>query len=877
LLNIQAKKEVSLAGEPTPLMRQYLREKEKYPDSVLLFRVGDFYEMFYEDAVIASEALGLVLTSRDKNKKNPIPLCGVPYHALKTYLSRLLDKGFKVAVCEQVEDPKTAKGVVKRAVTLVVTPGLILDEDQLEAKLSNYISSLVADPEGNGFGLAMADISTGEFKVARLATYDDAAAELARIRPRQVLVTDQVKEKMVTLLPTSQVLWEPIDQNLLSLALARKLISKYSLSNLPKELKADVGIVLATAALIKALMGARPEDELPPVRIIPYVPSEFLILDDSTINNLELFETIRDRRKEGSVISVLDKTVTAMGGRKLRHWMLYPLMDIQKIEERLDGVEVLISKEEARDQLRSVLRTLPDLERLASRILHGVATPRDLGVLLRGLIQVPELHQVVDSLWGENDKKNDLLSMGDDHMEEVVDLLSRALVDEPPVYLKDGGVFKKGYDSKLDKLIDLSSGGKRKILEIEQREKENTGIPHLKIKYNRVFGYYIEIPRSRMDAVPDYYVRKQTLRNSERYVTQELAEHETLVLSAEEKRVSLENELFLKIRDSLALLTDRLKDLGSRVATSDALSGLAEVAHRRGYSRPKVSNSDKIQLKNARHPVIEAMLKPGEFIPNDTTLSSSNRQISIITGPNMSGKSTIIRQVALNILMAQMGSFVPADKATIGICDRIFSRVGASDNIAKGESTFMVEMKETANILSYATSKSMVILDEIGRGTSTYDGVSIAWSVVEHLHDKIGCKTLFATHYHELTALTDVKPRVFNAGVAVKEHKGNILFLRKLMQGSVNRSYGIQVAGLAGVPNSVITRAKTILKALEEGDSLTVGASKKSDDQNQMSLFTPSAPKEEPSPVDELMKTVDPDTLSPRDALNLIYELKSLT
>ncbi|MBU1240940.1 DNA mismatch repair protein MutS, partial [Myxococcota bacterium] len=725
-----------MSGEPTPLMQQFLREKERYPDAILLFRVGDFYEMFYDDAVVASEALGLVLTSRDKNRENPIPLCGVPYHALKTYMGRLLDQGFKVAVCEQVEDPKTAKGVVRREVTQVVSPGLILDEDQLDAKISNYTAAVIPTQDEASFGFALADISTGEFKAAHLKSYDEVASELARIRPRQILADTRTRDVLEGIMGPGSMLWELSDPGVSSLQKASELLAT-ALADLPAEELSEPVVTMACAAVIVALKSARPAEPLPRVRIVPYTPTDFMVLDEATICNLELFETIRDRRRDGTLVSVLDQTVTAMGGRMLRSFILYPLMDISSIEARLDGVERMLHEAESRDVLRKALRELPDFERLASRILHRVATPRDLGVLGRGLSQVPNVASVLMGFHAHDEAPISFLHLGEDLLTDVADLLGTTLVDEPPVYLKDGGVIRAGVNPELDELLDLTSGGKRKILEIEEREREATRIATLKVKFNRVFGYYIEIPRSRLEQVPDYYIRKQTLANAERYVTEELAEHEAKVLAADERRIALEERLFLELRERIAEAGDRLKAIARSVALLDALASLAEVAHRRGYVRPKIDRSDTLTLKNARHPVIESMLRPGEFIPNDIRLSASAKQLAIITGPNMSGKSTIIRQVALNVLMGQMGSFVPASAATFGICDRIFSRVGASDNIARGESTFMVEMKETANILAYATRRSLVILDEIGRGTSTYDGVSIAWSVVEHIHDVI--------------------------------------------------------------------------------------------------------------------------------------------
>ncbi|MDA3863684.1 MAG: DNA mismatch repair protein MutS [Deltaproteobacteria bacterium] len=863
---------------PTPLMKQYLKEKERYPDAILLFRVGDFYEMFYEDAVTASEVLGIALTSRDKNKTNPIPLCGVPYHAVKNYLSRLLNEGFKVAVCEQVENPREAKGIVKRAVTRVVTPGLILDEDQLEAKTSNYIAAIYSSNPPADYGLAVSDISTGEFKVAHLSSFDEASSELARIKARQIISIDSVRRQFTDSFLFNDILWESADEKLLNLQRAEEYLEK-SARIVPEEVKSSPSLTIATAVLIAELQGARPAEPLPPVRIIPYIPSEFMILDESTISNLELFETIRDGSRQGALISVMDQSVTSMGGRKLKSWLLYPLLDIKKIKKRQSAVSVLIKAADYRGQLRNVLRKLPDLERLASRVDHRVASPRDLGVILAGIRILPEIDKLLEAI--SEVKTNQLITPNKDQLEDIREILEKTLVDEPPVYLKDGGVIRKGFNPELDKLIDLSRGGKNKILEIEKREKKRTGISTLKIKFNKVFGYYIEVPRTKSDEVPDDYIRKQTLKSSERFVTTELAEYESKILEADEKRIILEEELFLDLREKIASEVDRIKYKATSLATIDVLSSLAEIAHKKNYVRPEINNSDVINLKKARHPVIETLMGQGEFVPNDIELSNSSHQIAIITGPNMSGKSTIIRQTALAVLLAQTGSFVPAQKAEIGICDRIFSRVGASDNIARGESTFMVEMKETANILQHSTSRSLVILDEIGRGTSTYDGVSIAWAVVEELHDAIGARTLFATHYHELTALSDIKPRIFNAGVSVKEWKDTILFMRKLVIGAVNRSYGIQVASLAGVSERVINRAKAILDSLQQGKSLTIpfGGEHVANDQNQMALFQAGSesgkpPDAETEKLIDFISDIDPDSITPKQALDLIYTIK---
>ncbi len=856
-------------------MRQYLEQKALYPEAILLFRVGDFYEMFYEDAQIAAEALGLVLTSRDKNKENPVPLAGVPYHALKTYLSRLLDQGFKVAVCEQLEDPKDAKGVVKRGVTQVITPGLILDEDQLDARVANYLAAAVPDEENPDlWGLALADISTGEFRVTQVEGIAAVAAETSRIMPRQLLVPEPEIPWFERQFLNTRVLVESCDAHLEGADIRSQLAARVA-DPAPAELAVHPAASRATFVVLQMFARARPAQTPPPARVVWFTPGAFMTLDAGTIQNLELFETIREKKREGSLVQVLDRTVTSMGGRLLRSWMTYPLLDVAPIRRRQDAVELFGDRSDLREAARMVLKQMPDLERLVARVSHRVATPRDLGTLRRGLGLLPALLEVQKAMeQAATDGTPDLLDLGGDLCLDLCEALD-ALVEEPPPVHTEGGIFVPGFSGKLDELMDLTSGGRQSLLDIEEKERRTTGIGSLKVSFNKVFGYYIEIPRARTAAVPAHYVRKQTMRNAERYITEELAELEGRVLSAQEERYRLEADLFVDLRERLAAHQERLAGIARRIARMDVLAGLAEAAHRFQYRRPVVDSSDKLELTGARHPVIERNLGAGAFIPNDLKLKGSDRQELIITGPNMAGKSTIIRQTAIIALLAQMGSFVPAEKAHIGVCDRIFTRVGASDNISKGESTFMVEMKETAGILGHATARSLVILDEIGRGTSTYDGVSIAWAVAEYIHDRIGCRTLFATHYHELAALSDIKPRIHNAAVAVREWKGEIVFLRKLVNGSVNRSYGIHVAQLAGVPAEVITRARHILKSLEEGESLTLPHPPRAGNEPQLSLFEPATPTVQ-GRIEETLRNLEPDLLSPRDALQVIYDLISL-
>lgn len=874
-MSLKTKNPDSTSTDVTPLMRQYLEQKTLYPDAILLFRVGDFYEMFYEDAQIAAEALGLVLTSRDKNRENPVPLAGVPHHALKTYLARLLDLGFKVAICEQLEDPKEAKGVVKRGVTQVVTPGLILDEDQLDARVANYIAAAIPDenvPEQ--WGLAIADISTGEFRTATVESRQ-LIAEIGRVAPREWLIPSAWINTFSPLFARTRVLVESADTLLEEIHDVQMFVHAHAQLPLPPPLLQQPAALKAAAVAMRMLHRARPADVPPLARIVWLVPSDFMTLDAATLANLEVFETFREKKREGSLIHVLDRTVTAMGSRMLRSFLTYPLLDVAPIRRRQDAIELFVDCSDIRDAARLVLREMPDIERIVSRIAHKVATPRDLGTLRRGLLLLPALVELQQTMrHAVTDEIPELLQFPEDLCSDIVMELEK-LVDDPPPVHTEGGIFRGGVNAQLDEFNDLAAGAQQKLLEIEERERRKTGIGSLKIGYNRVFGYYIEISRARAQSVPENYVRKQTMRNAERYITAELAELETRVLSAQEDKIRLESEMFFELREKIAEHRSRLTDIATAVARIDVFCGLAEVAHRFHYRRPLVDASDKLELIGARHPVIERMLGPGEFIPNDVKLTTSNRQILVITGPNMAGKSTIIRQTALIQLMAQAGSFVPVERAHIGVCDRIFTRVGASDNIARGESTFMVEMKETAAILTQATQRSLVILDEIGRGTSTYDGVSIAWAVVEYLHDRIGCRTLFATHYHELTALSEIKPRIYNTAVAVREWKGEIVFLRKLVSGSVNRSFGIHVAQLAGVPPEVTARARAILKSLEDGESLTLPHPRHKEE-TQLSLFTPAPAKSSLDRIRERLEAVNPDTLSPRDALQLVYELIAL-
>lgn len=870
----------------TPVMRQFLAAKAEHPDAILFFRLGDFYEMFFEDAVVASQALDLVLTTRDKNKPNPVPMCGVPHHAMRGYVARLVELGHKVAICDQVEDPKKVKGIVRREVVEVVTPGVILDASQLEAKQSNFLLAVTQGVDEGNLGLAFLDASTGEFLATEVQRADEAADELARIRPSQVLLPPAESAEIVARFPAlREYATEDAPEGAFGTATA-DLALLVSAAEVDHEwLAAAPAARGACAAVIRYMQSIFPGRDLPPFRIVPYAPSAYLVLDEATIANLELFETLMERRRQGALLGILDQTVTPMGGRLLHRSIAFPLGRLDEIRDRQDGVEYLIGHPQARQQLRDALRQLYDLERLNRRVVCLLATPRDLGQLMHSLAQLPGIVAILEeSGQGVLDELPPLLRPPDDLLTDLAARLAETLVEDPPLGSREGGIFRPGFSAELDELVSMSQGGKEQILAIERRERARTGIPKLKIKYNKVFGYTIEVSRAKAGDMPEDYVRKQTLVNVERFVTPELAEYEIKVLTAEEKRVALEERLFLELRAEAAAAEERLGRLAERLAHIDLLAGFAEVSARNDYCRPVVDEGDSITIREGRHPVVEQLVGAGRFVPNDVTLSTSDEQLVIVTGPNMAGKSTIIRQVALITLMAQTGCFVPARSATIGLVDRIFTRVGASDNLARGQSTFMVEMRQTANILRHATQRSLIVLDEIGRGTSTYDGVSIAWAVGEFLHDRIRAKTMFATHFHELCSLADVKPRVRNRSVAVREFRGDVVFLHKLVKGGSSRSHGIQVGKLAGLPHEIVQRARQILSHLERGAdgeaAVGLGLPLLAP---QLSLFGEVAATGEVAPgaqgtgsleaLRKILESVDPNELTPRQAQALVYEL----
>jgi DNA mismatch repair protein MutS len=879
-------------GATTALMRQYLDVKARYPDAIVFFRLGDFYEMFHEDAVYAARVLDLTLTTRDKGKEDPVPMCGIPHHAVRPYLVKLTELGHRVALCEQLEDPRAVRGIVKRGVVRVVTPGVMLDEESLDPRAPSYVAAVVGDARG-GYGLAFLDVSTGDFRATEAATADALVEEIGRVAPRELVfgrdddgkaLAELVRAGHATV-PRATV--APGDD---TAELARAFGPAVGDGLTDRTPRAAA----AAAAVLRYASATQPGVELPITRVDVYQRTDTLIIDEQARRHLELTESLLDRRRAGSLIEVLDESRTAMGGRLLRRWLLFPSVDVATIRRRHDAVERLAAGHAARDVARGVLGDIADVERLVARARLGVATPRDLAVLGRSLAQLPSLVAALadadaGEIGGSVAVGESLLWLGEYLGAEIAAELSRVLRADAPAVTKDGGFVNAGVSPELDELRDIAAGGRSRIAAIEARERERTGIPSLKVKFNSVFGYYIEITRSHLASVPEDYRRKQTVANAERFVTTELGEFEQTILSADERRVALEMDIFTALRATVAAASARLLALAARVAAVDTLAALAEVAHRSGYCRPDIDDGGVIDLADARHPVVERLAAAGAFVPNDVRLDPAAEQVLIVSGPNMAGKSTLIRQVALAVIQAQMGGFVAARRARIGICDRVFTRVGAGDNLARGESTFMVEMRETAQILRYATARSLIVLDEIGRGTSTYDGVSIAWAVAEHIHDRVGAKTLFATHYHELGALAGQHARVRNVSVAAREWKGEVVFLRKLTAGSANRSFGVEVAKLAGLPPTVVERARAILRTLES-DAGPAGrdvprpvAPAEAETHGQLGLFAATAaatglPERALADVVARLKDLDLDELSPRAAHDLLAELaKKLT
>jgi DNA mismatch repair protein MutS len=858
----------------TPMMKQYLELKNKYPDAILFYRMGDFYEMFFEDAMLASKILDITLTSRDKNKEDSVPLCGVPYHAASAYIQKLVNQGYKVAICEQMEDAAKGKGIVRREVVRVVTPGTVLEDELLQPKANNFLMSLFLGEAR--FGLAFLDASTGDFLAAEVNTIQSLMDEVMRMEPKEILIPESARgqalvKQLMKAFP--KPLYSPLPEEGFTQDRARERMKDLGLPLVPEKeeaLKAVGAILFYVEETQKAHPGHLSRLEF-------YRVHDYMVLDETTRKNLELFENLQTRSRKGSLLEVLDGTMTPMGGRMLKRWMSFPLMDLSRINERLDTVSELKIKDIQRQRLQQMLRSIRDLERLTGRISLHAANARDLIALRSSLELIPEVRILLSGLGGPSFQRHlDEL----EELPETRDLLERAIEDNPPITLKEGGLIKKGFDPALDRLREVSHQGRKGIAELETRERLRTGISSLKIRYNNVFGYYIEVTKPNLPAVPAHYMRKQTLANAERFITQELQEYETQVLTAEEQKEALEYQIFLKVLERVTSVMSKIQKIAQTLAEVDVLSALAEAAERNGYCRPQLEEGNGLRIEEGRHPVLERMGLEERFVPNDLFMDGDERQILIITGPNMAGKSTLMRQAALIVIMAQMGSYVPAKEARLGLVDRILTRVGASDDLARGRSTFLVEMEEMAHVLRNVGPHSLILLDEIGRGTSTFDGLSIAWAVTEYLHDSCPwrAKILFATHYHELTELALTKPRVKNFHVAVKEWNDRVIFLRKLVEGPTSRSYGIQVARLAGLPEAVIDRAKEVLTNLEQGEfteggvpKLALSRKKKvAWESHQMTLF------QRPSdPLRETLRKLDPDRLTPLEALTLLSELRT--
>lgn len=860
--------------EITPMKRQYNEIKEQNRDSILFFRLGDFYEMFDEDAKVAAKELDLTLTTRDRNKPKEAqtPMCGVPYHSVDSYIARLVAKGYKVSICEQVEDPATAKGIVQRDITRIVTPGTVTESCMLDESKNNYIGCLYA--QDGKFGLAFCDVSTGAFFATSCADAAAAASELGRFAPSEVvrggdLCTDPIIED--ALFHRLKCCVDEEKEGQFDLEQSQMLLEKHfnaSLSQLG--LTGLPQTITACGTLLQLLIFVQKND-LHHIRELQYYTTgRFMELDLDARRNLELTETMRSKEKKGTLLWVLDKTKTAMGSRMIRSWLEKPLLDPVQIGRRHSAVEELVNATVCRGELTEALKEVTDLERVMTRIVTGTVNCRDLLGLANGLRALPFVKAQLSTLESPLLRK---IEESIDPLTDCAQLIENTITDEPPITVREGGIIRTGADPEVDRLRDIMNGGTDTILAIETAEREKTGIRTLKVSYNRVFGYYIEVSKSFMDQVPEHYIRKQTLTNCERYITQELKELEDQILTAKDRLTALEYQIFTKLREHLAQQAARVQTSASAVAAADALCSLATVAVQKNYCRPEITLGSEIEISDGRHPVVEQMLKDSLFVPNDTRLGAADNQVSIITGPNMAGKSTYMRQVALIVLMAQMGSFVPARSAKIGLVDRVFTRIGASDDLASGQSTFMVEMSEVASILKHATSKSLLILDEIGRGTSTYDGMSIARAVLEYAASArhLGAKTLFATHYHELSSIEDELPNVKNYNIAVKKRGDKMIFLRKIVPGATDDSYGIEVAKLAGLPSSVITRAREILAQLEQEDGIVRTPVSTEPVDDQMSMLDLRGQQ-----LIDALERINVETLTPIEAMNELYKLKKM-
>ena len=876
-------------AELTPMMQKYMETKEQYKDCILFYRLGDFYEMFFDDALVASKELEITLTGKSCGLEERAPMCGIPYHAVEGYLSKLVSRGYKVAICEQVEDPKLAKGLVKREVIRVVTPGTNLNVQSLEAGKNNYLLSIAYTPDG--IGISAADVTTGDYYVTEVEDLKKLNDELMKYEPSEIICNEAFLVSgfdVNDLKSRLHISVNALESHMFDDDGCRRILMKHFKVNTLIGLGVEefpTGL-LAAGALLQYLYDTQKTDLEHFTHIYPYLTSKYMLLDSSTRRNLELTETLREKQKRGSLLWVLDKTKTAMGARLLRNYIEQPLIEKDEMEKRLDAIQELNQDSISRDEIREYLNPIYDLERLLSKVTYKTANPRDLIAFRNSLQMLPPIKTVLSAF-----EKEELTEIREqiDGLEDIYQLIDEAIIDEPPLSIREGGMIKDQFDETIDRLRSAKHDGKQWLAQLEEEDRERTGIKNLKIKYNKVFGYYFEVTNSYKDLVPEDYIRKQTLANAERYTTPRLKELEDTILNAEDKLQTLEYDVFCRIRDTIAQELVRIQNTAKAIAKLDVYASLSLVSERNHYVRPKLNEKGVIDIKDGRHPVVEQMITNDMFIANDTYLDNGSHCISVITGPNMAGKSTYMRQTALIVLMAQIGCFVPARTANIGIVDRIFTRVGASDDLASGQSTFMVEMNEVANILRNATSKSLLILDEIGRGTSTFDGLSIAWAVIEHISNRklLGAKTLFATHYHELTELEGKMNNVNNYCIAVKECGDDIVFLRKIVKGGADKSYGIQVAKLAGVPDMVIDRAKEIVEQLSDNDITekvqSIAIDNKNDgkvkkqpkydevDLAQMSLFDTVTDEDI---LKELME-IEVTTLTPLDALNTLYRLQN--
>ena len=866
-------------AEFTPMMQRYLETKEQYKDCILFYRLGDFYEMFFDDAIIAARELEITLTGKDCGQAERAPMAGVPHHSAELYIAKLVNKGYKVAICEQLEDPKKAKGIVKRGVIRIVTPGTVTESNMLEERKNNYIMSIFKS--GIYFGISICDISTGEFYSAEIKDNNNFPLlldEIARYSPSELVVNsmmadskeemDKIKERFENIYVTKfndEAFKSSVDNLNLRFTILDENGSKLE----------DFENKTLAVSSINGLIGYIKETQKTDLdhinKITVYKISRYMALDINARRNLEITEKLRDKSKKGTLLWVLDKTATSMGGRLLRRWLNDPLIDVEAINKRLDAVQELKDNMMLRGDVIESLKKVYDIERLAGKMAYGSANARDMVTLKNSLVKLPEVKQNLSQCKSELLKE---LYENLDELQDIYQLIDKAIEDDPPMTITDGGIIKMGYDPEIDKLKTAQTEGKNWLVQLEVKEKEETGIKNLKVGFNKVFGYYIEVTKSNLSQVPDRYIRKQTLTNGERYITEELKNLEDQILGAEEKVISLEHDTFIKIRDEISKNIKRLQKTSEVVSTLDVLSDFAQIAEDMNYCKPEVNNSGVIDIKNGRHPVIEKILGIGSFVENDTYLDRDENRLAIITGPNMAGKSTYMRQVALIVLMAQVGCFVPAQTAKIGVVDKIFTRVGASDDLSMGQSTFMVEMMEVASILKEATPKSLIILDEIGRGTSTYDGLSIAWAVAEYIADKekCGAKTLFATHYHELTELENKLDGVKNYSIAVKEKGEDIIFLRKIVEGGTDESYGIHVARLAGVPKVVTNRANEILRSLERKNVITGKKQEKTNKkqlEGQFDMYNYKLAE-----IAHELDKVNLNELTPIDALNTLVRIK---